>query len=158
MPELGTGDDALITSFITNVSTYIDTYTQRSFASEAAVLRLFSGNGTNQLFMRPTLASAPTLVRVRANARDAWRTVTAGDIRLMPEGRRTGDPILWLEIIDTPTGVEQIFPDSNDTVEVTGTWGQTTTPVDIKEIIHTANEAEPKMTRLLRRFVAQVKV
>jgi purine-nucleoside phosphorylase len=28
---------------------------------------------------------------------------------------------------------------------------ETLTPVDIKEIIHTANEAEPKMTRLLRR-------
>jgi purine-nucleoside phosphorylase len=35
---------------------------------------------------------------------------------------------------------------------------ETLTPVDIKEIIHTANEAEPKMTRLLRRFVAQAKV
>ena len=35
---------------------------------------------------------------------------------------------------------------------------ETLTPVDIKEIIHTANEAEPKMTRLLRRFVAQVKL
>ena len=35
---------------------------------------------------------------------------------------------------------------------------ETLTPVDIKEIIHTANEAEPRMTRLLRRFVAQAKL
>lgn len=35
---------------------------------------------------------------------------------------------------------------------------ETLAPVDIKEIIHVANEAEPKMTRLLRRFVAQAKV
>jgi len=35
---------------------------------------------------------------------------------------------------------------------------ETLTPVDIQEIIHTANEAEPRMTRLLRRFVAQVKL
>ncbi len=35
---------------------------------------------------------------------------------------------------------------------------ETLTPVDIKEIIHTANQAEPKMTLLLRRFVAQAKL
>jgi purine-nucleoside phosphorylase len=35
---------------------------------------------------------------------------------------------------------------------------ETLTPVDIKEIIHTANEAEPRMTRLLRRFVSQAKL
>jgi purine-nucleoside phosphorylase len=35
---------------------------------------------------------------------------------------------------------------------------ETLTPVDIKEIIHTANEAEPRMTRLLRRFVATAQV
>jgi purine-nucleoside phosphorylase len=35
---------------------------------------------------------------------------------------------------------------------------ETLAPVDIKEIIHTANEAEPRMTRLLRRFVAQAKL
>jgi purine-nucleoside phosphorylase len=35
---------------------------------------------------------------------------------------------------------------------------ETLQPVDIKEIIHTANEAEPHMTRLLRRFVARATV
>ncbi len=35
---------------------------------------------------------------------------------------------------------------------------ETLTPVDIKEIIHVANEAEPRMTRLLRRFVAQAQL
>lgn len=34
---------------------------------------------------------------------------------------------------------------------------ETLAPVDIKEIIHVANDAEPRMTRLLRRFVAQAK-
>lgn len=132
MPELGISDDALITNFIGAVSAYFDEETQSRFDTESS-LRLFTGNGTNQLFIRPPLASAPTLVRVRANARDAWRTVTAGDIKLMPQGRRPGDPILWLQIIDTPTGVEQIFPDSDDTVEVTGTWGRTVIPDDLRE-------------------------
>lgn len=35
---------------------------------------------------------------------------------------------------------------------------ETLQPVDIKEIIHTAGEAEPKMTRLLTRFVARATV
>lgn len=35
---------------------------------------------------------------------------------------------------------------------------ETLAPVDIKEIIHTANEAQPKMTRLLRRFIAHAKL
>ncbi|HLY74244.1 MAG TPA: purine-nucleoside phosphorylase, partial [Planctomycetota bacterium] len=35
---------------------------------------------------------------------------------------------------------------------------ETLEPVQIQDIIRTANEAEPRMTRLLRRFVAQAKV
>lgn len=35
---------------------------------------------------------------------------------------------------------------------------ETLAPVAIQEIIHTANEAEPRMTRLLRRFIAQAPV
>jgi len=35
---------------------------------------------------------------------------------------------------------------------------ETLEPVNIQDIIRTANEAEPRMTRLLRRFVAQAKV
>ena len=132
MPELGTGDDALITSLVYAVSAYFDRFTQQRFDSETSV-RLFSGDGTGRILIRPPLAAAPTLVRVRANARDAWRTVTAGDIKLMPEGRRPGDPIQWLQLLDTPTGNEQIFPESDDTVEVTGTWGRNGVPDDIRE-------------------------
>lgn len=132
MPELGTSDDALLTSLVGTVSAYFDNVTQRRFDSETK-LQLFAGNGTRQQFIRPSLASAPTLVRVRANAKDAWRSVPLGDLRYMPSGRRTGEPILWLEIIDTPTGADTIFPEADDTVEITGAWGRSVIPDDIRE-------------------------
>lgn len=131
MPELGTSDDAVIESLIFAASAYFETCTGRTFGNETK-LQVFSGNGTSQLFMHPPLASTPTLVRVRSNSSDSWRTITS-DVRVMPEGRRTGDPVLWLEIRDTPTGTDSVFPAANDTVEVTGTWGRTAVPDDIKE-------------------------
>lgn len=133
MPELPTTDDTMIGALITAVSSYFDRFTGRTFSPEAATLRIFSGDGTNRIILSPPLASAPTLVRVRANASDVWRTVTAGDVRLMPEGRKTGDPILWLELSDAPTGIEYLWPEALDTVEITGTWGITATPPEIKE-------------------------
>jgi len=132
MPELGTSDDAVISTLIFGVSAYIDHMTGRSFGTET-VARTFSGNGSNRIFIRPPLTAAPTLVRVRSNTGDAWRTVPAADIRLMPEGRATGEPILWLEIGNTPTGADYAFPASDLTVEITGTWGRTTVPDDIRE-------------------------
>lgn len=143
MPELGTGDDALITSLITSVSSYFDRFTGRAFAPEAATVRTFSGGelysgggiGHKKLFIRPALASAPTLVRIRNTANEAWRVVPAGDVKAMPEGRKTGDPILWLELIDTPTSTatDTTWPAADDAVEITGTWNQTAVPEDIHE-------------------------
>jgi len=134
MPELGTSDDGLITSLVFALSSYFDTFTGRQFGPEAAVARTFSGRGTKILFVRPPLASAPTLVRIRDNVKDAvWNTVPSGDIKLMPEGRRTGDPILWLQLIDQPTGTDNLWPEADDTVEVTGTWGRAAIPEDIRE-------------------------
>jgi hypothetical protein len=132
MPELGAGDDALITSLIFGVSAYFDRFTGQSFGSTTEV-RTFSGNGSNQIFIRPPLTAAPTLVRVRSSTSEAWRTVPAGDIRLMPEGRTAGAPILWLEIGNTPTGADYLWPESDLTVEITGTWGRTGVPDDIRE-------------------------
>lgn len=132
MPELGVSDDAVIQTMIVGVSAYIDRMTGRTFGTET-VLRTFSGSGSNRIFIRPPLTAAPTLVRVRSNTGDAWRTVPAADIRLMPEGRATGEPILWLEIGNTPTGSDYAFPASDLTVEITGTWGRSSVPDDIRE-------------------------
>jgi len=137
MPELGTSDDSLISGLITSVSAFIDTTTGRTFAPETNVVRTFSGGGISRkkLFVRPTLAAAPTLVRIRNNETSTWRVVPAGDVKLMPEGRRTGDPILWLELVDTPTSTatDTTWPAADDTVEIAADWGRATTPADIKE-------------------------
>lgn len=132
MPELGTSDDDVLTGLVIAVSAYFDHSTGQSFGSETS-LRTFSGNGTNQVFIRPSLTAAPTLVRVRSNTSEAWRTVPAADIRLMPEGRRVGDPVLWLELGNTVTGTDYLWPESDQTVEITGTWGRSTVPDDIRE-------------------------
>jgi len=132
MPELGVSDDALITSLIFGVSAHFDRFIGQSLGSTTEV-RTFSGNGSNQIFIRPPLTAAPTLVRVRSSTSEAWRTVPAADIRLMPEGRTAGAPILWLELGNTPTGADYLWPESDLTVEITGTWGRTAVPDDIRE-------------------------
>lgn len=132
MPELGTDDDQLLSDMIRAVSAYFDSETENRFDNETK-LQLFSGNGTKQLFIHPALASAPTLVRIRDNALGAWRTVPTADVRLMPEGRRNGDPIRWLELLDTPSGPDTIWPKADDTAEITGPWGRTAVPDDIAE-------------------------
>lgn len=140
MPELGASDDALLTSMVYAVSSYFDETTQRRFDSETSVHivtggEMFAGGGLgrSKLFLRPPLASAPTQVRIRDNAKGSWRIVPIGDVKLMPEGRRSGDPILWLQLIDTPTGTDSVWPSSDDSVEITGTWGRSTVPDDIRE-------------------------
>lgn len=133
MPELGTTDDTLLTSLVYAVSGYFDTVTGRRFDA-ATEVRTLSGTGTKQLFVRPPLAAVPTLVRVRDNVKDTtWNTVPTGDVKLMPEGRRTGDPILWLELIDQPTGTDNLWPEADSSVEITGSWGRTGIPDDIRE-------------------------
>lgn len=140
MPELGTSDDALLQDLIFVVSAYFNTYTKRRFDSDTSVRTftggdLFSGGGlgSKKLFFRPPLATAPTLVRIRSNASTVWRTLSLADVKLMPEGRRNGDPILWIELLDTPVGTDTVWPSADDTVEVTGTWGLSTVPDDIRE-------------------------
>jgi hypothetical protein len=132
MPELGTSDDTLLVDLVFAVSAYFDSETNDRFDSETK-LQLFSGTGTNKLFIRPPLASVPTLIRVRDNAAGAWRTVPAGDVKLMPEGRRTADPALWLELLDFPTGPDLVWPEASDTVEITAVWGRSVIPDDIRE-------------------------
>lgn len=132
MPELGSGDDGLIGDLILAVSAFFDSETEARFDNETK-LQLFSGTGTKQLYIRPRLATAPTLVRVRDNALGTWRTVPAGDVKAMPEGRRTDDPIRWLELLDNPTGPDHYWPKADDTVEITGTWGRSAVPADLKE-------------------------
>lgn len=133
MSELGTGDDAFISALITSVSTFFDSQTGQTFAAEAAGIRLFSGKGTCKLFIRPPLSAAPTLVRVRDNTSGAWRTVPSGDIHLMPEGRATNGYVLWLELRDTITGTDSVWPQADESVEITGPWTPTAVPTDIKE-------------------------
>ena len=132
LPELGTSDDPVLSSLITAVSAYFDGETESRFDSESMV-QVFTGTGTKQLFIRPPLASAPTQVRIRDNAQAAWRVVPIADVKLMPEGRRTGEPIRWLELLDVTTGPDHYWPKADSTAEITGPFGRATVPDDLRE-------------------------
>lgn len=140
MPEIGSSDDPLMSSLIFAVSAHFDRVTNRRFDSETAT-RVFSGGdlysggglGSKKLFFRPPLAAAPTLVRIRSTGQTAYSTLSLADVKLMPEGRVAGEPVLWLELADTPIGTNVVWPSADDTVEITGTWGRTDVPADIRE-------------------------
>lgn len=128
--------DIVIDKIITRVSRMIDTHCRRRFYVPAAdETETRDGTGSQQLHPQLDIASLTTL-EVAASAAAAragtYTAVAATDYVLMPRERRPGFPALYVRLHDAPAGTVTRFTDGTATVRLTGRFGFTTTPDDIK--------------------------
>lgn len=112
-------------------SEIMDNLTQRKFDQLAAFVWVFDGSGMPKLRVPDVVLV--TQVRVRDNMTAAWRIVPAADIIIGPKPRSADQPGRWLKLSDTPTGSDSVFPASDQSVEVTGTWGWPSIPQPIQD-------------------------
>jgi len=138
LQDLSTDYDTLITELCGEATQMFTEETGRRFDATTGIVYR-SGNGRRTLFVNDL--AALTGLRVRTSTSTAWVSITLtpaegvrlGDIVLGPEDRFAGEPAQWIRIIDYPSSGYQVWPAGPSTVEITGTLGFVTVPVDVKD-------------------------
>ena len=135
--DLSTDYDLLISELCGEASLLFTEETGRRFdATIGTIYR--AGNGRRKLFVNDL--AALTGLRVRTSTSTGWVSIALtpaegvrlGDVVLGPEDRFSDEPAQWLQIIDYPSSGYQVWPAGPATIEITGTLGFTTVPVDVK--------------------------
>lgn len=135
-PSTDTNQDAIISSLITRASLAIMRYCDREFApASTSTVRKFEWNPRNYglLDLAPYDVRAVTLVRLDSD-QTSPTTLTTDEYRLWPRPSRDGT---YQALRIRPWSIVSPswqFPDVRE-VEVTGTWGFSAVPEDVK---HTA--------------------
>jgi hypothetical protein len=142
---LGDVDAAKITSAIARLSQRLDDYTNDHFESEAALVLEIDGTGSPRLYL-PKRCTAVTSVKLRDETGTLGSAQAATAYRLRSSLYATGSKRLdtrqldWLDLVpysgglvSVPSGTDgYCWPAGPQTVQVTGTFGWTTCPSDIK--------------------------
>lgn len=127
-------DDVELLRQLTAVSRYIDFRTGQFFSSDtAAVVRIYTGDGTNQLWLDENLAVSPTSLKYDSG-NDGTYATTITTFELWPYNAADGPVAQPYRRIDLPPwGDYTVFP-KGQRVQVTAQWGWLAVP----EMVRTA--------------------
>lgn len=126
-----TDQDAIIADLITRASTAISRYCTREFAPkvDASTARTFEYAGSGLLSLAPYDARTVTQVRIDTDEASPT-TLTSSDYRLAPYPARDG---VYTHLRLSPFVLVSTSRFVSRLVEVTGTWGFASVPVDVEE-------------------------
>lgn len=140
-------EDAALTSAIARASVRFDDYTGDHFESEAALVLTLRGNDGSALYL-PRRCTAVSQVRIQSalgvytiQASTVYRLVSS--LETGGARRRSKWATDYLEILPnqyltgTTYGTADGWPCEANSVEVTGTFGWTVTPADVKKAVAT---------------------
>lgn len=136
--ETATAPDAALTATITRMTTKLQEYCDDSFESENLALSV-SGDGISSMLLLPKRCTAISQIRTLAST-GTYTVQTASRYRLKSSlyasgSRRVSQSALdWVEIVQA-LSVGWSWPSDVNGVEVTGTFGWTTCPGDIKRAV-----------------------
>lgn len=137
-----TSDDAVIEALIEGASRFIDNMTGKVFFSDTGT-RYYSPEFADTIFIDniTTLTTLKTDDNLDGTFENTWNTgQSTGDFWLMPlNAVEKGIPFSWIEV--NPDG-DYSFTKGRKTVEISGTWGYSSVPTEIKnacyEIVNAA--------------------
>lgn len=127
-----TTDDTLLELCVESSSRQIDGYTQRIFYSQPAVTRVYAPR-SSILVDTDDIVSLTTL-RTADDGETFTTTWSAADYQLEPLNGQTGGTVMPANRIRAVGDfLFPVYENSEATVQVVGTFGFATTPVDIKQ-------------------------
>lgn len=138
------GDDALVTAAITRFSQRFDDWTLDHFSTQTAQVLYYDGEGLSRLYL-PRRCTAITTVEIAAT--DGTLTSQSSSVyRLHSSLDSTGSTRIdewdFLDVVPlsggltgTPYGFVYQWPWGVNSVKITGTFGWTVTPGDVKRAV-----------------------